>query len=210
MKQFGFLLAVLSLALVTSCSKDEEIVEPPVDIIEPINPSTIQNLTGVFEGEWSFMESSTRGNITVNDKKIIIDELPTETIFKYLRDEIEFAVMNTPELKAQLTDTIGNLFFASSYKFLKADLTINYEYDFFLGESFYTKFIEMQNKWERITYFNNEPRYQAATSYTFQKDPVHFAFCVEADGVCYRIEITCDFICLLLLIYYLSNVIIIT
>ena len=53
MKQFGFLLAVLSLALVTSCSKDEEIVEPPVDIIEPINPSTIQNLTGVFEGEWS-------------------------------------------------------------------------------------------------------------------------------------------------------------
>ena len=106
MKQFGFLLAVLSLALVTSCSKDEEIVEPPVDIIEPINPSTIQNLTGVFEGKWSFMESQTRGNITVNDKKIIIDELPTETIFKYLRDEIEFAVMNTPELKAQLTDSI--------------------------------------------------------------------------------------------------------
>ena len=43
MKKFGIILIGVCLALSTSCSKDKS-------DDEPINPSTIQNLTGVFEG----------------------------------------------------------------------------------------------------------------------------------------------------------------
>lgn len=71
MKQFGLLFAVLSLVLVTSCSKDE-------DNTEPVIPMASRELTGEFEVTWDYVADSTVRTITVNNEYIIIDELPAE------------------------------------------------------------------------------------------------------------------------------------
>ena len=75
-KQFGMILLGLSLALVTSCSNEE--VEKPVDNSEPVVPITSQELTGEFEGEWSYLYGQSQtGKIVVNDGYIFIDDLFT-------------------------------------------------------------------------------------------------------------------------------------
>ena len=52
-KQFGVLLLGLSMALMMSCSKDEEV--NVVDNGEPVIPTKSQELTGEFEGQWRCM-----------------------------------------------------------------------------------------------------------------------------------------------------------
>ena len=127
MRRLG--LFILGLALVTSCSKEEE--EPKVVLDEPAVPMTSQDMTGEFEGEWDNMTEPTKGKITVNNEYIIIDELPAEGILKGLIVDMNAAYLVHPEIKEKLTDSIGNIFFAESYKYPKANLEIKYEIDSF-------------------------------------------------------------------------------
>ena len=64
-KQFGMILLGLSLALVTSCSKDEDELESGVQKSE---------WSGEFEAEWSFFESKEVGKVMVEDGHFYIDQ----------------------------------------------------------------------------------------------------------------------------------------
>lgn len=152
MKRLSIFMLVLSLALVMSCSKEE--VEEPVDNSEPVVPLTSQELTGEFEGEWSSMSGpSQNGKIVVNDGYIFVDELPAEAMFNVIKQHIESACNDNPEMKAAIIDSIGNLFFASSYQYPITDLQIKYEMgDFSSDEGYYSASIKsMKNRWSEIS-----------------------------------------------------------
>ena len=125
LNQLGMILWGLSFALVMSCSKEE--VEEPVDNNEPVVPITSQELTGEFEGEWSSVGGNLQnGKIVVNNGYIFIDELPAEGIFNEIRQDVLSICNDHPEMKAAIIDSIGNIFFASSYKYPITDLQIKY------------------------------------------------------------------------------------
>ena len=152
MKRLSIFMLVLSLALVMSCSKEE--VEEPVDNSEPVVPITSQELTGEFEGEWSSVGGNLQnGKIVVNNGYIFIDELPAEGIFNEIRQDVLSICNDHPEMKAAIIDSIGNIFFASSYKFPMADLQIKYELgDYSSDEGCYSASIKsMKNRWSDIS-----------------------------------------------------------
>ena len=148
--QLGMILWGLSFALVMSCSKEE--VEEPVDNSEPVVPMKKQELTGVFWGEWNYCDDLTYP-IEVNDGYIFVDELPVEAIFYRIKQHVLVSCIDHPEKKAAIIDSIGNIFFASSYKFPMADLQIKYELgDYSSDEGCYSASIKsMKNRWSDIS-----------------------------------------------------------
>ena len=183
-KQFGVLLLGLSMALMMSCSKDEEV--NVVDNGEPIVHNMNQELTGEFEGEWTCSEiSSSRGRIMVNERYVIIDELPAENILK----SIIFMVYDVdPDTKAKIIDSIGNIFFASSYEYPVTDLQIRYE----LGEysvtngMYYASASSVKNMLSDLTtQFVNDHE----TIVIGPPEPNSISFVVKADGQRYRIDL---------------------
>ena len=189
MKQFGFLLAVLSLALVTSCSKDEEVV---VNNQEPLIPMTSRELTGEFEVEWDFVAEPTVGTIVVNNEYIIVDELPAEGIFKYIASDIQDVCLDHPETKAMLADSIGNLFFASSYQYPKTDLEIKYQLDSYSNPYYVASISSIRNTWSETSTainINYAAPYLGKTIVIDPAEPNTISFSVEADGVPYRIDL---------------------
>lgn len=185
MKQFRLLFAVLSLALVTSCSKDE-------DNTEPVIPMASRELTGEFEVTWDHVEDSTVKTIMVNNEYIIIDELPTEGLFKSIATDIQDACLNHPEIKANLADSIGNIFFASSYKYPKTDLEIKYQLDSYQAPFYTTSIYSIRNNWSETSYNINidyEPPHIGETIVIGPAEPNTISFGVEADGVPYRIDL---------------------
>ena len=182
-KQFGMILLGLSLALVTSCSKEE--VEEPVDNSEPVVPMTSQELTGEFEGEWSSEVGNLQnGKIVVNDGYIFIDEIPAEGIFNEIRQDVLSSCIDYPELKARITDSIGNIFFASSYKYPVTDLQIKYRINSFSSdEGYYSASIKsIKNIW-------------SVTSTVLEStvidppEPNTISFTVKVDTLFYRIDL---------------------
>lgn len=191
MKQFGkILLLGLILALVTSCSKDE--VEP-VDNSEPVIPLTSQEMTGEFEGEWSYTYGhSQNGKIVVNDRYIFIDELLTDIIVLQLVDDIRDYCLDHPEVEAQMKDSIGNFFFASSYKFPATDLQIKYNLVSYSDGSYSASILSMKNMWSDIIttiIIDKEPPYPSETIVIAQPEPNTISFGVKADDVSYRIDL---------------------
>ena len=189
MKQFGFILVVLSLALVTSCSKDEEVI---ANNQEPLIPMTSRELTGEFEVEWDFGAEPTVGTIVVNNEYIIVNEMPAEGIFKYIASDIQDVCLDHPETKAMLADSIGNLFFASSYKYPKTDLEIKYQLDSYSNPYYVASISSIKNTWSETSTAINidyEPPYPAETIVIDPAEPNTISFSVEADGVPYRIDL---------------------
>lgn len=192
MKQFTIVVLGLGLALLTACSKEDE-VEKPAVINEPTVPMTSQELTGEFSGEWSYMYSTTQiGKIVVNDGYVFVDTLPTSAITRYLVDDIQFAFLNNPDLKDPICDKIGNFYVASSYQFPKTDLQIKYTLDSYTSESFSASISSITNMWSDITTTINidkAPPYQSETIVIAPPEPNTISFSVEADGVPYRIDL---------------------
>ena len=189
MKQFGFLLAVLSLALVTSCSKDEEVI---VNNQEPLIPMTSRELTGEFEVKWEYVADSTVGTIVVNNEYIIVDELPAEGIFKYIASDIQNVCFDHPETKEELADSIGNLFFASSYQYPKTDLEIKYQLDSYSNPYYVASISSIKNTWSDTSTAINIDYAAPFLGKTIVIDPAEpntISFSVEADGVPYRIDL---------------------
>ena len=192
MKQIGIILLGVCLALGTSCSKDED--EAPVKKNEPDVPMTSYDMTGIFEGEWnnSLADNPIRGSSMVNDEYIIIDELPIENILNDLINYINLECLIYPERKDQIVDTLGNIFFASSYKYPKTNLEIKYEMDSFSDKYFTTRILSIKNMWSDISTVINidsESPYPGETIVIGPPEPNTISFSVEADSVPYRIDL---------------------
>ena len=192
MKQFVIILIGVCLALSTSCSKEEE-VEKPINNSEPVVPMSNHVMTGEFEGEWNNLPADpTNGSIVVSDEYIIIDELPTEMILQSMISIINISCLSHPELREQTIDSIGNVFFASSYKYPKTGLEIKYEMDSFSKYSYTTKTLSIKNMWSEISTAINIDYEQPQTGEAIVIDPAEpniISFSVEADGVPYRIDL---------------------
>ena len=186
MKQFGLLFAVLSLALVTSCSKDE-------DNTEPVIPMASRELTGEFEVTWDNRGIDTpTGNIMVNSEYIIIDKLPAESILKIIIMEMENGYYFDPEIMTEFADSMGNLLYASSYKYPKADLEIKYQLDSYSNPYYVASILGIKNKWSETSTAINidyEPPYPGETTVIDPAEPNTISFSVEANGVPYRIDL---------------------
>jgi hypothetical protein len=180
MKQFGMLLFGLSMALLMSCSKEEE--GEVVDNGEPVIPSLSQELTGEFEGEWTCDDTSySKGRILVDEGYIVIDELPVENI---LNSMISYVQDSRPEVKAEIVDSIGNIFFASSYKYPVTDLQIKYELgNYSASDGIYNVLLSnIKNNWSSITTYLED-------TIISPPEPNTISFSVRADDVPYRIDL---------------------
>lgn len=190
MKRFG--LFIICLALITSCSKEEE-VEKPIDNSEPVVPMSNHVMTGEFEGEWNNLPADpTNGSIVVSDEYIIIDELPAKLILNSMIFNINMSCLSYPEIKEQTIDSIGNIFFASSYKYPKTGLEIKYEMDSFSDNCYTTKTLSIKNMWSETSTVINIDYEQPQTGEAIVIDPAEpntISFSVEADGVPYRIDL---------------------
>jgi hypothetical protein len=184
MKRFGLL--IIGLALFVACSKDEE--KELVDNSEPAVPMTNYVMTGVFEGEWDNMTEPTKGRITVNNEYIIIDELPAEGILKGLLMDVQSVYLVRPEIKEEMADSIGNIFFAESYKYPKTNLEIKYEIDSFSEGNYWAKVSSIKNMWSDISTVIESP-VSGETIVIGPPEPNTISFSVEADGVPYRIDL---------------------
>lgn len=181
-KQFGMILLGLSLALVTSCSNEE--VEKPVDNSEPVVPITSQELTGEFEGEWSYLYGQSQtGKIVVNDGYIFIDDLFTKAVVLHLVDDIRYYCLDHPEVEAQMKDSIGIFFSASSYNFPTTDLQIKYNLVSYSDGSYSASILSMKNMWSSIESHISE------TIIIGPPEPNTISFGVKADGVSYRVDL---------------------
>ena len=184
MKKFGVILFGLSMELLMSCSKEKE--EEIVDNGEPIVHSMNQELTGEFEGEWTCSEIAySKGRIMVNERYIMIEELPAENILK----SMIFMVYDVdPDTKAKIIDSIGNIFFASSYEYPVTDLQIRYE----LGEysaingMYYGSASSIKNMWSGLT---TQFVKDQETIVIGPAEPNNISFVVKADGQRYRIDL---------------------
>lgn len=190
MKRFG--LFIICLALITSCSKEEE-VEKPIDNSEPVVPMSNHVMTGEFEGEWNNLPADpTNGSIVVSDEYIIIDELPAKLILNSMIFNINMSCLSYPEIKEQTIDSIGNIFFASSYKYPKTDLEIKYQLDSYQAPFYTTSIYSIRNNWSETSYNINidyEPPHIGETIVIGPAEPNTISFGVEADGVPYRIDL---------------------
>jgi hypothetical protein len=145
-----------------------------------------QELTGEFEGEWTCSEIAySKGRIMVNERYIMIEELPAENILK----SMIFMVYDVdPDTKARIIDSIGNIFFASSYEFPATDLQIRYE----LGEysaingMYYGSASSIKNMWSGLT---TQFVKDQETIVIGPAEPNNISFVVKADGQRYRIDL---------------------
>lgn len=187
MRRLG--IFILGLALVTSCSKEEE--EPKVVLDEPVVPMTSQDMTGEFEGEWDNVTEPTVGSIVVNNEYIIIDELPAENILKGILMDIQSESFRRTEIKTKLTDSIGNFFFASSYKYPKTGLEIKYQLDTYSDPFYTTSICSIKNVWSETSTVINIDYEQPHTGEIVidPAEPNTISFGVEADGVPYRVDL---------------------
>lgn len=190
MKRFGLFL--IGITVFIACTKEDE-VEKPVVVNEPVASTTSLELTGEFEGEWDSEGAAPKsGSITVNDRHIFIDELPTDSIIKGITMLVKFACQNHPERQNQLIDSIGNIFFASDYKFPKTGLEINYQLGSFDDGSYHASISSVKNMWSDITttiIIDKVPPYPSETIVIGPPEPGTISFGIEADGVPYRIDL---------------------
>ena len=168
-KQFGMILLGLSLALLTSCSKDDD--EPAIP--EPEVQKT--EWSGEFEGEWSFLESKEVGKVMVEDGLFYIDQLPAEGIFSELLSKLE------------PYSTSGQLFSASSYDYYGCNQMLYFKFN---QDSTSLSFEQLSNYYSYITLnLVNDDNGQIENIVIEPSAPMTFSFCIRADGAYYRIDL---------------------
>ena len=192
MKHLSIVLSVLSLALMMSCSKEDE--DEVVVVEEPVIPVVTQELTGEFDGQWGAWGYVRQGKIVVNDGYIFIDELPVEIAAGQLITDMREGCKYYPEKKEMAEERIGNFFFATSYKYPTTDLEIKYKLDSYSGGVYSTSILGMKNKWSDIATtitIEKEPPYPSETIVIDAPEANCISFRVEADSVPYRVDLVC-------------------
>lgn len=192
MKHLSIILSGLSLALMMSCSKEDENEVVVVD--EPVVPVVSQELTGEFEGQWGSWSYVRQGKIVVNDGYIFIDELPADLTVRNLIDDVRDGCFYHPEEEAKMKDRIGNFFFATSYKYPTTDLQIKYKLNSYSEGVYSASILGMKNKWSDIATtitIEKEPPYPNDTIVIDAPEANCISFRVEADSVPYRVDLVC-------------------
>lgn len=192
MKHLSIVLSVLSLALMMSCSKEDE--DEVVVVDDPVIPVVTQELTGEFEGQWGASGCRQNGKIVVNDGYIFIDELPTSIAVRQLITDMRDGCRYHPEVEAIMKDSIGNFFFANTYKYPTTDLEIKYKLNSYSDGVYSTSILSMKNKWSDITTtisIEKEPPYPSDTIVIDAPEANCISFRVEADSVPYRVDLVC-------------------
>jgi len=165
-KQFGMILLGLSLALVTSCSKDEDELESGVQKSE---------WSGEFEAEWSFFESKEVGKVMVEDGHFYIDQLPAVAIFSELFSRIEQYSESGPLVDASSNDYVGS----SQMLFFKFD-----------QDSTSISFNRLSNYYSYISLnIVNEDNGQRENIVIEPSAPMTFSFGIQANDARYRIDL---------------------
>lgn len=192
MKHLSIVLSVLSLALMMSCSKEDE--DEVVVVEEPVIRAASQELTGEFEGQWGSWSYVHQGKIVVNDGYIFVDELPADITVRNLIDETRESCRYHPENEAKIKDDIGNFFFATTYKYPTTDLEIKYKLDSYSEGVYSASILGMKNKWSDIATtitIEKEPPYPSDTIVIDAPEANCISFRVEADSVTYRVDLVC-------------------
>lgn len=192
MKHLSIVLSVLSLALMMSCSKEDE--DEVVVVDDPVIPVVTQELTGEFEGQWGASGCRQNGKIVVNDGYIFIDELPTSIAVRQLITDMRDGCRYHPEDEAKIKDEIGNFFFANTYKYPTTDLEIKYKLNSYSEGVYSTSILSMKNKWSDNTTtisIEKEPPYPNDTIVIDAPEANCISFRVEADSVPYRVDLVC-------------------
>ena len=184
MKQFGVILFGLSMALLMSCSKEEKV--EVVDNGEPIVHNMNQELTGEFEGEWTCEGAFySNGKIRVDDRYIVIDKLPSENIFNTMKVMVQLFY---PNMENEVIESIGNIFYASSYEYPITDLYIRYELGDYSAPQgmYYASASSIKNM---LTDLTTQFVKDHETIVIGPPEPNTLSFIVKADGQRYRIEL---------------------
>ena len=194
MKKFGIILIGVCLALSTSCSKDKSDDEPivPKEKQQPEETQpevTRSDKTGKFDVEWNCLGmQTTKGKIEADGEYFFLDDFPAETIFSKLIDDIRTSVSDTSEVRTHLTDTIGNIFFASDYKYYGTYQVLSHTKE----DSCHTIIHCVMNDWDGIAWtitVHHEPPYPDETIFIDSPDMMSISFGIDADGVPYRIDL---------------------
>ena len=189
MKKYGILLLGWCMMLFASCSKamDDETSVPESQPAE----EAAKEMTGVFDVRWGHEGMHCDGSVEVDDKQFYID-LPAEMIMNWLRDAMDKSLAGHDGIKAQITESIGPIFVASSYKYNNTQQEMVYTQVGYSNEFNYAAFNRLTNAFTGLktvifvdyvdggaTLFITAPPAEAVT----------FSFGVEADGVPYRIDL---------------------
>lgn len=167
MMKHGSIL-LLGLVLMVSCSKDTDVYTR--DYVSADTPVE-QHLMGVFEGEWFYGDyAPAKGTIKVDRNDIQMD-FPCELVFGNILDGIRRDYLLHPEEEKMHTDSIGNIFTASTYSYSDPEQTITYKMSGASSEAIYASATLVENHFTNV------------------KTQLDFSFGVIADGHKYQIDL---------------------
>ena len=161
-------ILLLGLVLMASCSKDTDYDALTYEYADiPVQ----QQLMGVFEGEWFYEDyAPAKGTIEVDGNNIQMD-FPCELVFGNILDGIRRDYLLHPEEEKMHTDSIGNIFTASSYSYSDPEQTITYKMSGASSEAIYASATLVENHFTNV------------------KTQLDFSFGVIADGHKYQIDL---------------------
>lgn len=194
MKQFGILLLGVSLAVMTSCSSNRSDDEPMVPKQPEETKSDVKtsDKTGKFDVEWNCMGMQpTMGKFEADNEYFFCDDFPVEAIFGRLVEIVREGAKDKPDRMAQLTDEIGNIFFASDYKYpdYGVDQILRYVND----DPHHARVVGIVNAWTTLNWaitIDKVAPYPSETIFIDSPELMTFSFGVDADGVSYRVDLT--------------------
>ena len=192
MKQFTIILLGLGLALMMACSSDKSEDEPIIPKKEQMPEDTTAEWSGKFEGEWRFLGLPTKGMMEVDGENMVFIPFPAEVIFNEIIQIIRTSAADRPEREKRLNDTIGNVFFADSYKYLNTRQEISFSLNTNPDGSYQTSITTLNNMWSQMAIvisIDKVPPYTGDEIYIHPSDPLTISFDVEADGVTYRVDL---------------------
>jgi len=194
MKKIGFCVLGLGLALMTACSSDND--EPNIPKEEPKPEETAAEWSGKFEGQWNcWGVTSATGTMEVDgdlERENMGFIFPAEAIFDYFIQIIRSGAIDRPMRQKHLTDTIGNIFFADSYTYIKKGQYVSFKLNTASDGSYHASDIGLYTEWNDIyiyIYEDYEPPYPGETSVIVPVGKNTIAFGVVADGVTYIVTL---------------------
>ena len=183
---------LLVATLLTACTSDKSEDEPIIPQEEQTPEDTTVEWSGKFEGEWRCLGLPKKGMIVVDGEYMVFDPFPAEAIFNEIIQIKRTSIVGRPERQKRLTDSIGNIFFADSYKYLETRQEISFSLETYPDGSCHTSISALNNMWSEmsiIIFRDKESPYSSETIFINPSDPKTISFNVEADGDTYRVDL---------------------